>query len=423
MLMYLCRMFFLNIYMKLENGQYAIGNHTVLEVAQTYGTPLYVYNMETIRDRVHELKEDIGQHPNTEFLYAIKANYNPHIVREIVQLGLGIDAVSLEEVHMGLACGALPPQIMFTGNNMTDHEMRTVHELGVLLNIGSLSRLRKYGRAFPGSRVSIRFNPNIGIASHETNITGGPDSKFGISFQAVAEVKAIAQEYGLHIVGVHQHIGSGWLRLREPILALDVILSIAKQFSGLEFVDVGGGFGVPYQPQENRLDIQTLGSQIAKRFTQFCSRYGKELVLRFEPGRYVVAESGHLITEVNTLKESISRKTIIGTDTGMNQLVRTAMYGSYHPIVNISNPEGMLQEYDVTGNICECADFFARDRMLSEVREGDLLSIDVVGAYGMSMASNYQLRGLPAEVLVDGDVVTVIRKREAFTDLLGRYDM
>ncbi len=408
--------------MKLTNGTYTIGNHNVLDIVKEYGSPLYLYDLEIIRERVRELTEDIGQHSNTEFLYAIKANYNPHIVREIVNIGLGIDAVSLEEVRMGLACGAAPERIMFTGNNMTDAEMRAAHELGALLNIGSLSRLRKFGEAFPGSRVSIRFNPNIGIASHETNITGGPDSKFGISFQKVDEVKAIAAEHNLHIVGVHQHIGSGWLRLREPILALDVILDIAAQFDGLEFVDVGGGFGVPYRPQENRLDMKTLGTQIAKRFAQFVADYGREVTLRFEPGRYVVAESGHLLTEVNTLKESISRKTIVGTNTGMHHLVRTAMYGSYHPIVNISNPEGMFQEYDVTGNICECADFFARDRMLHEVREGDILSINVAGAYGMCMATNYQLRGLPAEVLVDGDDVRLIRRREEFEDLLGRYE-
>lgn len=386
-----------------------------------YGSPLYVYNLETIRERVQELQDGIGQYKHTEFLYAIKANYNPHIVKEIIGLGMGIDAVSAEEVFMALHCGAAPEQILYTGNNMTDEEMHAVHERGVLLNIGSLSRLEKYGTAYPGSRVSIRFNPNIGIASHETNITGGADSKFGISFRDVDRVLEIAKEHDLQIVGVHQHIGSGWLRLREPILALDVILDIAAQIPNLEFVDVGGGFGVPYRPEENRLDIQTLGKQIARRFEQFCESYGSEPVLRFEPGRYVVAESGTLLTRVNTIKQSISRKTIVGTDTGMNHLVRTAMYGSYHPILNVSNPDGIFQEYDITGNICECADFFARDRMLHEVREGDILAIGVAGAYGMTMATNYQLRGLPTEVLVDGEEVRLIREREQIDQLIGRF--
>lgn len=407
--------------MTLRDGQYYIGNHRVTDLAEQYGSPLYIYDIETIRQRVADLQEDVAVYDKTEFLYAIKANYNPFLVREIIKMGLGIDAVSVEEIKMGLACGATADQIMFTGNNMTDAEMHEAHELGALLNIGSLSRLRKYGAAYPGARVSIRFNPNIGIASHETNITGGPNSKFGISFQKVDEVKAIAEEHGLQIVGVHQHIGSGWLRLREPILALDVILDIANQFENLEFIDVGGGFGVPYRPQEGRLDMKTLGTQIAKRLESFVSQYGKEVTLRFEPGRYVVGESGHLITRVNTIKESINRKLIAGTDTGMHHLVRTAMYGSYHPIVNLSNPEGMFQEYDITGNICECADFFARDRMLHELREGDWISIDVAGAYGMAMATNYQLRALPAEIMVNGDNVTVVRKRECFEDLLERF--
>jgi len=408
--------------MELQNNTYNLGGIEVAALAERYGTPLYVYNAETIDARIDDLLSGIGKYHNTEFLYAIKANYNPAIVRRIISRGLGIDAVSVDEVKLALACGCDKEKILFTENNITDAAMREAHELGVLINIGSLSRLRKFGGAFPGSRVSIRFNPNIGIASHETNITGGPDSKFGISFQHVEEVKTIAEEFDLQIVGIHQHIGSGWLRLREPILALDVILDIASQFENLEFVDVGGGFGVPYRPEENRLDIDILGDQIKQRFEEFVSSYGRELQLRFEPGRYVVAESGYLLTRVTDMKQSISRKTIVGTDTGMNHLVRTAMYGSYHPIQNMTNPQGMYQEYDVTGNICECADFFARDRMMHEIREGDLLAIGVAGAYGMSMATNYQFRALPAEVLVDGGEDSLIRKRETFDDLLARFE-
>ena len=400
---------------------YRIGNYAIEDLMNEHGSPLYVYDLEVVRDRVRELKEDIGQYTNTEFLYAIKANYNPFLVKEIISMGMGIDAVSIEEVEMGITCGADPASIMFTGNNMTDAEMRRAYELGVLLNIGSLSRLRKFGQAFPESRVSVRFNPNIGIASHDTNITGGPDSKFGISFRDVQQVKDIADEFNLNIVGVHQHIGSGWLRLREPILALDVILEIASQFENLEFVDVGGGFGVPYKPQEGRLDMKTLGTQIQKRIEAFNTSYGSSITLRFEPGRYVIAEAGTLLTRVNTIKESISRKHIVGTDTGMHHLVRVAMYGSYHPITNISNPDGMFKEYDVTGNICECADFFARDRMLHEVHEGDVLAIGVAGAYGMAMATNYQFRGLPAEVLVNGDTIQVIRKRQSFDDVFAPF--
>ncbi len=406
-----------------STNQYTVGSHSILDLAKQYGTPTYVYDFSIIEERVQELKKEIGIYPNTEFLYAIKANYNPHLVKEIISLGLGIDAVSLEEVKIGLACGAKKESIMFTGNNMTDQEMNEVHNLGVLLNIGSLSRLEKYGTTYPGSKVCLRFNPNIGAASHDTNITGGPNSKFGISFNDVRKSIALAKKYNLNIIGVHQHIGSGWLSTREPLLALDVILEIAEQIPNLEFVDVGGGFGVPYVDGEKRLDIKKLGQEINKKFTKFCTQYGGNLKLRFEPGRYVVAESGVLLTTVNTLKKSISKKTIVGTDTGMNHLVRVAMYGSYHPIRNISHPNGFKRKYDITGNICECADFFARDRELPEIIDGDVLSIDIAGAYGFCMASNYQFRPLPSEILVKDNKIIVIRKRQTFEDILGQYSI
>lgn len=398
-----------------------IGSVSEEQLLEQFGSPLYVYDASVIRARVQELQDKIGVYPNTEFLYAVKANYNPTLLKMIVELGCGVDAVSPEEVKLALHVGCAPEHVMFTGNNMTDEEMIEVHELGVLLNIGSLSRLEKFGKQYPGSRVSVRFNPNVGSASHESNITGGPNSKFGISFKDVDRVKEIARTHNLTVVGVHQHIGSGWLGLREPLLALDVILEIAEQFSELEFVDVGGGFGVPYKPDQEPLDLETLGRKINERFVTFCNTYGRDLTLRFEPGRYIIAEAGQLLARVNTIKESISRKKIVGTDTGMHHLVRTAMYGSYHPIVNVSNPNGPVQEYDVTGNICECADFFAKNRPLSEIREGDIVSIRIAGAYGMSMATNYQFRGLPAEVLVDGDTITHIRKRQTFEGLLQQY--
>ncbi len=403
------------------NQNEIFNNYSPTELCEHFGSPLYVYNLQIIQNRIAKLQNYLGLHQNTKFLYAIKANYNPTIVKEIIKLGCGIDAVSVEEVKLGLHCGAKPENIMFTGNNMTNAEMEEVQNLGVLQNIGSLSRLEKYGKNYPNSRISIRFNPNIGIASHESNITGGPNSKFGIFFQDVEKVKIIATKHNLQIVGVHQHIGSGWLRLREPILALDVILDIAKQFPNLEFVDVGGGFGVPYKPEENRLDLKTLGKEIKKRMDRFESEYNRNIQLRFEPGRYIVAESGTLLTKVNTIKETISRHTVVGTDTGMNHLVRPAMYDSYHPIVNLSNPDGMYREYDVVGNICECADYFARDRMLNEVREGDILAIKNAGAYGMSMATNYQFRPLPAEVLIDGENIRLIRKRQDFKNLIANF--
>ena len=228
--------------MIIKDNQYYIGPHRVDELCCRFGTPLYVYDAEIIRARIYDVKTEAGVYPKTEFLYAVKANYNPFLIHHIVKKGLGVDAVSPEEVRLGLLCGAKPEQILFTENNATDAQIDEVFDLGVLINVGSLSHLGRFGRAHPGSRVCVRFNPNIGIASHESNITGGADSKFGISFQDVDRVKGLIDQYQLRLVGIHQHIGSGWLRLREPILALDVILDIAKQCDGLEFIDVGGGF-------------------------------------------------------------------------------------------------------------------------------------------------------------------------------------
>lgn len=388
------------------------------------GTPLYVYFEETLENKIQELQKFVGVWKKTKFLYAIKANGNPHIVKKILAHGFGIDAVSFEEVQLALFSGADPKNILYTENNCTDDEMCNAMECGVLLNIGSLSRLKKFGAAFPGSNVCVRFNPNVGAASHATNITGGPDSKFGISFTEIETVQKIAREYNLHIVGIHQHIGSGWLSLEEPLLAMDVILSLASHFRELEFVDFGGGFGVAYKPDQTPLDLETLGTKLAEKFEHFCQEYGREIELRFEPGRYVVAEAGHLLTRVNTLKIGMNGKIFAGTDTGMNHLVRPAMYGSYHPIVNVSNPNGKKQKYDVVGNICECADFFAKDRELSEIREGDILDIQIAGAYGMSMASEYQFRSRPAEILIQTNgEVRVIRRRSSFEEMIQIFDV
>jgi diaminopimelate decarboxylase len=393
------------------------------KLTEQFETPLYVYDLRIIHERIDELFTTLGSYHNTKFLYAIKTNFNPHIVQKIIQRGCGIDAVSLDEVRIGLHCGTKKEDIMFTENNCTDEDMHEIMRLGVLINIGSLSRLEKFGIAYPGSRICIRFNPNVGAGSHETNITGGPDSKFGIATEYISEVKEIVKKYNLKVIGIHEHIGSGYLSQEEPLLGLETILETAKHFQNLEFVDMGGGFGVPYCPNESRLDLAELGEKIKIRFENFCAQYGRELELRFEPGRYIVAESGHLLTRVNTLKSSPNGKTFVGVDTGMNHLARVAMYDAYHPIGNLSNPNGPQRPYEIVGNICESADFFAHNRELSEVREGDILDIQIAGAYGMSMASHYQFRDLPAEILVDGNEVHLIRRRKTFEERIQIFEM
>jgi diaminopimelate decarboxylase len=298
--------------------------------------------------------------------------------------------------------------------------MDEVHKLDVLLNIGSLSRLKKFGKKYPGSNICVRLNPNIGDANHKYNLTAGPDSKFGISYLYLDEVLDIIKKYNLKLVGIHQHIGSGWLKLEAPLKALDIILEIASKIPNLEFVDLGGGFGIPYSPDQSELDIEELGKKINENFVNFCKSYGKGLKLRIEPGRYVVCQAGHLLTEVNTIKKSPEGKIFIGTNSGMNHMIRVPLYDAYHVIKNISNPEGEIKQYDICGNICESSDFFAKDRKLPEIREGNILSIENTGAYGFAQACNYQFRPLPAEVVFDNEMI-LSRKRETFKDLLNKY--
>lgn len=402
-------------------------NQKIIDLTQKYPTPFFVYDEQTIIDRITELKNQIGQYENSEFLYAVKANHNPHIVKIMVQNGFGVDAVSLNEAKVGLLVGCPLEKIMYTENNISDSEMDEAYNLGILINFNSLERLETFGQKYPNSKVCIRFNPNVGAASHATNITGGPKSKFGISYKDVTKIKEICTKYNLTIVGIHQHIGSGWLTIEEPLLALDVILDIAKQIPNLEFVDFGGGFGVPYKPDQNRLDMITLGNEFKKRMEAFNQEYYKnnheKIKLRFEPGRYPIAEAGKLICHVTSIKTTDENRTFIGTNTGMNHLIRPALYGSYHPIQNLSNPNKEVQTYDIVGNICESADFFAKDRELNTTKTGDILSIDIAGAYGTAMSSIFHLRSIPAEILIqpNGDD-KLIKPAQTFEELVKVYN-
>jgi diaminopimelate decarboxylase len=394
-------------------------NYTSL--AQQFGTPLYVYDANTIRQRCVELKTAFSGYEKVQWLYAVKANYNPHIVRLIVGQEFGVDAVSLEEVQLALACGVAPEKIMYTETAMTDTEMKTTYDLGVLINIGSVSRFERYAQKFPSTRVCIRINPNVGSGSHATNITGGPDSKFGIAPSDLLAVQQIAQEYSIKIVGIHCHIGSGWLTIEEPLLALDVMTGFAKQFADLEFIDVGGGFGIPYRPNQQPLDLKTLGEKTVEKFRAFCTEYGRELTLRFEPGRFPIAEAGTLVAEVAETKTLGNGREYVGLNTSMSHLMRPALYDSYHEIVNVSRSGGETST-DIGGNVCECADFFAKERHFPKSEIGDIVVIKNAGAYGFAMSSEYQFRPRPIEILVDDEDVRVIRKRDTLESLLKRYE-
>lgn len=395
-----------------------LDNKTLLEAAKKFGTPLYVYDGDGIVQRYKELYDFI-KWPKLKIHYAMKANYNFHILKMLNGINACLDTVSPGEVKLAMKAGFTPDRLLYTANNMTDEEVREVHATGVLMNIGSLSRLERYGKEFPGSRICIRLNPDVVDGGHVKIMTGGDLTKFGILLADVDKVKEIAAKYDLHIVGIHEHTGSGLQRTESVYQSMKNIMAVAtnENFPELEFLDFGGGFKVPYHPEEERVDYVQMGEEITALFTDYCAKYGKELDMYFEPGKYIVAEAGYLLVTVNTNKDNNGR-VIVGTDSGFPQLIRPMMYESYHHIINLTNPEGEVGTFDICGNICETGDRFAEQRELPEVREGDILSIENAGAYCYTMGGIYNLRSMPAEVLVQNGEIKLARKQLSNDELI-----
>lgn len=395
----------------------SFGSISASSLLQQFGSPLYVYEEDIIRKRVKELKHAFSPWRKTQFLYAMKANSNPHILKILKDECCWLDCVSPHEAELGLRAGFSPKQILFTVNNMSDEEMHYAQKKGILLNIDALSRLEKYGKAYPCSAVCIRLTPEVTAGHHAKVQTGYKESKFGILFEEIPEVLTLAKKYNVHIIGLHEHTGSGITDINKALQSMKQLMAAAHQFPELQFLDFGGGFAIPYRPEEKRFAIEKFGKKASMLFQQFCKQYGKNLGMYFEPGRYCVAESGTLLCTVTTIKKR-GKKILVGVDTGFNHLIRPTLYGSYHHIVNMSNPNGKKKRYDVVGNICESGDIFGKKRMIAEVREGNILAILDTGAYGFSMASEYNSRPLPAEVLVKNGKAALIRKRETFTDIM-----
>ena len=392
---------------------------TPANLVARYGSPLYVYDLDLVRTRIRALKAAVTWAP-FQPLYAIKANPCPAVAKAILAEGFGIDAVSPGEVALALKLGLSPELVLYTENNMTDAEMRTALSQGVLLNCGSLDRFERVAQA--GAKMaSIRFNPDVGDGAHEKICTAGPLTKFGVHHSLVDEALAISRRTGCAIVGAHMHIGSGFLDDKAFAEACRVIFSIAKRLPDLRFVDVGGGVGIPYRPDQNPMELQAMGRRLSQAFADFCLQYGRPLELRIEPGRFCVAEAGTLYSAVTSVKTNPDGRTFVGCDTGFNHLIRPAMYGAYHRIDNVSHPDAELIIADVVGNICESGDIFARDRQIPKPVVGDLLALRDTGAYGMAMASTYNTRPLPAEVVLDGGVAKIARVRQTIDELFAVY--
>lgn len=384
---------------------------TLLKLASLYGTPLFVYDGDMVKKCYRDLYDFIPC-PTLQIHYALKANYNIGLLKLLRDEGAGIDAVSPAEVELALRLGFAKDKIIYTANNMTEAEFEKVCATGVIMNIGSLSRLRKISEKHPGMKLCLRFNPDVCDGDSIHTMTAGALTKFGILLDDLEEVKKIVKAGDLHVVGLHEHTGSGLQHAESVYTAMGKIMDIAtpENFPELEFLDFGGGFKVPYQPDEARIDYVAMGRKIAGLFADFCKSYGRELTMRFEPGKYLVAESGVLLTEVNTLKRNRERL-IAGCNSGFPQLIRPMLYGAYHIINNLSNPDGELHAYDVCGNICETGDRFAEQRELPEIREYDILAIRNAGAYCYAMGGIYNLRSMPGEVVLSGGKVIYRRKR------------
>ncbi|MCX8038124.1 MAG: diaminopimelate decarboxylase [Candidatus Sumerlaeia bacterium] len=396
--------------MEIHNNKLFIGAFAAEQLARRYGTPLYVYDAETIRRQYQRLSASVPYAP-VGFFYACKANTNPVLLEVFRRLGAGLETVSQGEVLAGLHAGFRPDQILFTCSNLTESELDFLIAQGICVNLDSLLQLEKWAARKGSRRVALRVNLGIGLGHHRHVVTGGSDSKFGIHAGQFALAKSIAAQHGLRIVGLQQHIGSNILDHRGMLQAAEALLRAARQFPDLEFVDFGGGIGVPYRPGERPFAVRRWGRAMACMFRGFCAAYGRPLRMVFEPGRYLVAEAGTLLVTVTDIKTTPSR-TFIGVDSGFNHLARPALYGAYHTVVNASRVRGRTARATVAGNICEAGDLFAADRALSNSRVGDVLAILNVGAYGFSMSSNYNSRPRPAEVLVSGRRVRLIRERE-----------
>ncbi|MCH8556422.1 MAG: diaminopimelate decarboxylase [Balneolia bacterium] len=374
----------------------------LLEAADKFGTPLYVYNEAKIVAQCRRVIEQFHGLP-VNWLYAIKANDNPFILEIIQNQGIGFDTVSYEEVLLSNRFTTDPSRIFYTENSMSDAEMDAAIEMGVVLNIGSLNRLERFCQHPKAKECCVRINPAIGDGHHARVNTGDPESKFGIRIGLIAEAVQMAEKYGKKITGIHAHIGSGIKEPENLIAAMKVLLELSKEFPHLEFINFGGGMPTPYRESDKPWDMARFSELASPVLHRDLEERPENFQYFFEPGRWFVAESGYLLTRVQTIKDQVET-TYLGTDTGMHHLMRPIIYDSYHRVVNLNSfEEAADQLYTISGNICESGDILAFDRMMPEARIGDVLTICDAGAYGMTMASQYNRRALPAEILLKTD--------------------
>ena len=388
----------------------------LVQISEDFGSPIYVYDAHIMEQQYTRLTRAFSAVPQLRVNYAVKALSNLSVLKWMHQLGAGLDTVSIQEVQLGLAAGVAPSEIIYTPNGVSLSEIEEVAQMGVQINIDNLDVLEQFGTAHPTVPVCIRINPHI-MAGGNANISVGHiDSKFGISIHQMPHLLRIAENTGMRINGVHMHTGSDILDIEVFLHAAEILFDTARHFTDLEFLDFGSGFKVPYKQGDNETNIEELGEKLSVRFNAFCAEYGKELVLAFEPGKFLVSQAGYFLTQVNSVKQTTST-VFAQVNSGFNHLIRPMLYGAQHSIENISNPEGRERFYSVVGYICE-TDTFANNRKITEISDGDVLCFHNAGAYCFSMASNYNSRYRPAEVLWYNGEAQLIRKAETFDNLV-----
>ena len=388
----------------------------LVKIAEQHEGPLYVYDAAKIKAQYSRLTQAFSGVKHLRLHYATKALNNISILKYIQQLGAGLDTVSIQEVQLGLRAGFDPSTIIYTPNGVSLSEIESVAKMGVQINIDNLSILEQFGSKYPDIPVCIRINPHV-MAGGNSNISVGHiDSKFGISIHQIPHLLRITQNTHMRINGIHMHTGSDILDIDVFLHATEILFETAKNFPALEFIDFGSGFKVPYTLGDIETNIEELGEKLSEKFNSFCENYGRELTLAFEPGKFLVSQAGYFLTKVNVVKQTTST-VFAQVDSGFNHLIRPMLYGSHHEIVNISNPAGRERFYSVVGYICE-TDTFGSNRKIAEISEGDILAFHNAGAYCNTMASNYNSRYRPAEVLWINDEAHVIRARENFEDIL-----
>ena len=399
-------------------------------IAAEYGTPLYVYSEDVIRQHMEAVGKVITKYDYTAN-YSVKANTNLEILKIALSEGINCDAMSMGELMVLKKAGFPSGRIFFVPNNVPDEEFEYAIDNDIVVSLDSLSQLEKYGqlvdRKGKGYECAVRINPGVGAGHNEKVVTGGKKTKFGIAEADIPKIHDVIAKYGLKLIGINQHIGSQFLDPQPYLDAVENLLRIARDFEGLKFIDFGGGYGIPYHKLDDEAPypMEDFKTRLQPILDAFVADYGYAPMFKSEPGRFCVAEGGIILGRVNAIKEN-SGRTYAGTDVGMNTLIRPAMYDSYHDIEVLRDGKPVAREnmieQNISGQICESGDLIVKDRMLPEIKEGDLVAVLDAGAYGYAMASTYNTRPRPAEILIctDGSI-KLIRRRETYEDLMALF--